>query len=73
MDEKVFPPVAYPADPAAAGEPELPRGMGGQPGCTGLAEQHGYGLTQPGRVLVLIHIVAGQLQQPGRSQSVGYF
>lgn len=32
MDEKVFPPVAYPADPTAAGEPELPRGMGGQPG-----------------------------------------
>lgn len=65
--------MAYPADPAAAREPDLPRGMGGQPGCTGLAEQHGYGLTQPEKVLLLIHIVVGQLQPPGRSQSVDYF
>lgn len=51
MDEKVlFPPVA---DPAAAGETELPRDVAGQPGCTGLAEQHRYGLTQPGKALLL--------------------
>lgn len=53
MDEKVFPPVAYPVDPTAAGEPELPSGMGGQPGCTGLAEHHWYGLTQPAKCCCL--------------------
>lgn len=54
-------------DPEAAGEPELPRGTGGQPVCAGLPEQHRYRLTQPGKVLLLAHIVAGQLQQPGTS------
>ena len=57
----------------AAGEPEHPGSMGGQPGCSGLAEQHRYGLTQPGRVLLLSQVVAGQLQQSGRSQSAAYF
>lgn len=42
MDVTVFSPVTYPADPAGACERELPRGMGGQPGFTGMAEQHGY-------------------------------